>query len=201
VQPGVLWWAFDSKSAQAQGLLLDDTGKIQADRYGVKMETERAVVLLDEIDKADPDVPNNLLVPLGSYEFQVIETGTRVRLAHADPPAVFITTNGERELPNAFLRRCVVLELKHDEHYEDWLVKIARAHFGAKNLDLHKALAQRVGEEAKNTDRQTPSTAEYLDAVQACSALGATTANHPAWEAIIKATLFKPRDSAITTPR
>lgn len=201
VQPGVLWWAFDGKSARAQALLLDDTGKTQADRYNEKMETERAVVLLDEIDKADPDVPNNLLVPLGSYEFQVTETGTKVRLEHAEPPVVFITTNGERELPSAFQRRCVVLELEHEEDYEDWLVKIARAHFGAKNLNLYKTLARRVGEEAKNVDLQKPSTAEYLDAVQACRALGATTANHPAWEAIIKATLFKPRDSAITASR
>jgi MoxR-like ATPase len=201
VQPGVLWWAFDSRSARAQSMLLDTADKIQGDRYGEKMETERAVVLLDEIDKADPDVPNNLLVPLGSYEFRVVETGVRVRLAHADPPAVFITTNGERELPSAFLRRCVVLELKHDEHYEDWLVKIARAHFGTENLDLYKTLANRIGEETTNVYRQPPSTAEYLDAVKACGALGATTANHPAWEAIVKATLFKPQDSAVTARR
>jgi MoxR-like ATPase len=194
VQPGVLWWAFDSRSARAQGLLLDDTGEIQADRYGEEMDTERAVVLLDEIDKADPDVPNNLLVPLGSYEFQVTETGTRVRMAHADPPALFITTNDERDLPAAFLRRCVVLELKppeKDKDYEDWLVKIARAHFGTGNLKLYRALARRI-REAKNADGQPPSTAEYLDAVQACRTLRVTTPAHPAWEAIVKATLFKP---------
>jgi MoxR-like ATPase len=198
VQPGVLWWAFNSQSARAQRLLLDDAGDIQANRYGEAMDTQRAVVLLDEIDKADPDVPNNLLVPVGSYEFQVTETGTKIQLADTGPPVLFITTNDERELPAAFLRRCVVLELKppaDDKDYEDWLVKIAQAHFGTKNLKLYGTLARRI-RESRNADGQPPSTAEYLDAVQACQTLGVTTPAHAAWAAIVDATLFKPRGPA-----
>jgi hypothetical protein len=110
---------------------------------------------------------------------------------------VFITTNDERELPPAFLRRCVVLELKEqDKDYEGWLVKIAQAHFGGRHLRLYKTLARRIKDETENMNGPPPSTAEYLDAVQACRTLGATTTKHPAWEAIIKATLFKPRESA-----
>jgi MoxR-like ATPase len=198
VQPGVLWWAFNSKSARSQRLLLDDAGDIKADRYGEAMDTQRAVVLLDEIDKADPDVPNNLLVPVGSYEFQVTETGTKVQLADTGPPVLFITTNDERELPVAFMRRCVVLELKppaDGTDYEDWLVKIAQAHFGTRSLKLYGTLARRI-RESRNADGQSPSTAEYLDAVQACQILGVTTPAHAAWEAIVDATLFKPRGPA-----
>src|SRR5512140_518366 len=71
---------------------------------------ESAVVLIDEIDKADPDLPNNLLVALGSLEFSVpyIKTGP---VRAATPPLVMITSNEERELPAAFLRRCVTLNL------------------------------------------------------------------------------------------
>src|SRR5262249_48654838 len=87
----------------------------------------RAVVLIDEIDKAEPDVPNNLLVPLGSLQFQVEETGAEVKTKRELAPLVFITSNGERELPPAFLRRCIQLELQPPAR--DALLEIARAHF------------------------------------------------------------------------
>jgi MoxR-like ATPase len=64
----------------------------------------RAVLLIDEIDKADIEFPNDLLQELDRMEFDVYETGERVRARHR--PIVFITSNNEKELPDAFLRRC-----------------------------------------------------------------------------------------------
>jgi MoxR-like ATPase len=111
VCPGVLWWALDPDGAAAQQKLYDQTRGAPTDPRSPQSVEKRAVVLLDEIDKADPDVPNNLLVTLGSLEFQVEETGQKVRADKENSPLVFITTNEERELPNAFLRRCIELRL------------------------------------------------------------------------------------------
>ena len=75
---GVLWQAFESR--------------------------EQAVVLVDEIDKADIEFPNDLLRELDRMEFYVYETRQTVRARHR--PIIFITSNNEKELPDAFLRRC-----------------------------------------------------------------------------------------------
>jgi MoxR-like ATPase len=111
VSPGVLWKALDPDSASAQQALYDQTRGAPGDLPARQLVLKRAVVLLDEIDKADPDVPNNLLVTLGSLEFQVEETGQMVSANKRTSPLVFITTNEERELPMAFLRRCIELKL------------------------------------------------------------------------------------------
>lgn len=62
------------------------------------------MLLIDEIDKADIEFPNDLLVELDKMEFHVYETGERVQARHR--PVVIITSNNEKELPDAFLRRC-----------------------------------------------------------------------------------------------
>ncbi|KJZ29912.1 ATPase AAA, partial [Paracoccus sp. S4493] len=64
----------------------------------------RVVLLIDEVDKADIEFPNDLLQELDRMEFHVYETGETVRAAHR--PVVIITSNNEKELPDAFLRRC-----------------------------------------------------------------------------------------------
>ena len=65
---------------------------------------QRVVLLIDEIDKADIEFPNDLLVEIDKMEFDVYETGERVQAKHR--PVVIITSNNEKELPDAFLRRC-----------------------------------------------------------------------------------------------
>ncbi|TDM09092.1 MAG: hypothetical protein C4K60_07065 [Ideonella sp. MAG2] len=91
------------------------------------------VVLIDEIDKGDADVPNSLLEILGQRSFQVDEAqdmSTPKLAAHA-MPLVVITTNEERELPAAFVRRCVVLNLnppKGEKELKDWLLQRVQAH-------------------------------------------------------------------------
>jgi MoxR-like ATPase len=146
IRPGVFWWAFDWKSATAQQARThsgDSGGEApegNADEaQAVAPFKVEAVVLLDEIDKADPDVPNNLLVPLGSLSFQVEETGQVVRSQHA--PLVFLTTNEERQLPVAFLRRCIELKLK-DLKGND-LVKIGEAHFPGLATKILEKVAKR----------------------------------------------------------
>lgn len=181
VLPGPLWWAFDRDSAIRRGL--DPAELADAEAHGFvpaedpsplgqpagKPAAERAVVLIDEIDKADPDVPNDLLVPLGSFQFR-IEEGPPVISAH--PPLVVITTNEERDLPRAFLRRCVILVLEPPD--PKGLRNIARAHF----VDVDDGLleeALKVYLKVRDTRlaeaEPPPSVAELLDALAACRGL------------------------------
>lgn len=169
LNPGMLWWAFDPDSASKRGL--DSAKRKLAVGNAVDPAGDNglpgAVVLIDEIDKADPDVPNNLLEALGSRQFTVQETGTIVQDRRS--PLVIITTNEERELPRAFLRRCVVLTLK--EKTPAQLVSIAQQHFEQNRDELYRWVANSLDQlrnEARDLGQRPPSTAEYLDAIDAC---------------------------------
>ncbi len=179
IEPGVLWWAFDHASAT----------RVAADGAAHGGEGPNAVVLVDEIDKADPDVPNNLLVPFGSLEFEVEETGERVAAQEGRPPLLIITTNDERELPPAFLRRCVVLTLPAPDL--DRLVEVAHAHFGDDDPLFHD-LAEFVVARSQQPGARAPSTAEYLDAIRACRTLGVAPGDQR-WEQLVALVLDKPR--------
>ena len=153
-------------------------------------------MLIDEVDKADPDFANGLLVPLGSEEFLVHETGATVRVGvdgdrapTAPPPhLIVITTNEERELPSAFLRRCVVAALPPPDR--DKLIAVGRRHLELLGVALGKddesslaGLADRVVElrgTAREVGLRSPSIAEYLDAVHACRRLGVRVGG-PVW--------------------
>ena len=171
IEPGVLWWAFNRNSAIERG----SKGELQIasyakDPWGYNADA-RAVVLIDEIDKADVDVPNNLLVPLGSLQFKVEHTGYEVAVKRDQAPLIFITTNGERELPIAFLRRCVTINL--EKPGEDDLVKIALAKIERDRHDepLFRDIARHVLTQIEQEEKEgglPPSTAEYLDTVLAC---------------------------------
>lgn len=187
VVPGVLWWAFDRQSAAARSPQGGEPGE-QA-----HPDAARAVVLLDEIDKADPDVPNNLLVPLGSLQFIVEETGQEVKTTPASAPLVFITTNDERELPTAFLRRCVEVVLPHAS--EERLIEIGRAHFPRASAKLLKAVAEHISRAAAAPGRAgdaRPSPAEYLDTLRACDGLEIGPESTD-WKDLIQMTLWKQR--------
>ena len=91
-----------------------------------------SVVLIDEIDKAEPDVPNGLLEALGNGQFTPQGFGRPV-VASGIPPLVVITTNEERTLPDAFIRRCLVLHLdlpKEPDKLIAKLVERGKTHFG-----------------------------------------------------------------------
>ncbi|MFE5816193.1 AAA family ATPase [Streptomyces sp. NPDC056479] len=202
IEPGVLWWSLAPESAHTRGGLLKPRHRHDPlDRFYRQHLTKGAVVLIDEIDKADPDVPNSLLVPLGSQEFTVAETGIPVRREPgAGTPLIVITTNGERELPQAFLRRCVTFTLPGPTR--ESLMRIAELHLREEGvaldpptLDLAGALADelvklRADEEVRRERR--PSTAEYLDALRACRTLGLSPA-HPQWPLVRSLTLTKSR--------
>lgn len=166
VRPGILWWAINRDSARDYAPDAKDPN-FNRDVHGKPVEHERAVVLLDEIDKADPDVPNNLLVPLGSYRFQIEETVEPIQLEHREPPLIIITSNGERELPPAFLRRCVEYEIQPAD--ETRLVDIAGKHFpGETRASLEAMLAAVVAARPEKwSGPKLPSPAELIDCVNA----------------------------------
>ncbi|GLS87815.1 ATPase AAA [Cypionkella aquatica] len=120
----------------------------------------RVVLLIDEIDKADIEFPNDLLQELDRMEFHVYETGETVRALHR--PVVIITSNNEKELPDAFLRRCFFHYIRFPD--ADVLAAIVRVHFpDIKPALLTTALTQFF--EIRETPglKKRPSTSEVLD--------------------------------------
>jgi MoxR-like ATPase len=190
IDPGVLWWAFDPESAARRGVRAGDFEPLGDPSRLSGKESERAVVLLDEIDKADPDVPNNLLVPLGSLEFTVTDA-SNAKVSADTPPLVVITTNDERELPSAFTRRCVMVKVDYPDR--KLLLRIAEAHFGPDDGlygDVADSMASIAAtKQARGT--MPPSTAEYLDAIGTCRDLQIAPGNHPTWKAVERAVFLK----------
>lgn len=93
---------------------------------------QRTVVLIDEIDKADIDFPNDLLLELDKQQFLVEETGEEIKAQV--PPIVFITSNDEKDLPDAFLRRCLFHFVEFPDH--DRLVQIILSRFPSAPEEL-----------------------------------------------------------------
>ncbi len=134
IRKGKLWQAFDAPS--------------------------RVVLLIDEIDKADIEFPNDLLQELDRMEFHVYETGETIRARHR--PVVIITSNNEKELPDAFLRRCFFHYIRFPD--PQTLAAIVRVHHpGIKEALLTTALTQFF--ELRETPglKKKPSTSEVLD--------------------------------------
>jgi MoxR-like ATPase len=188
VTPGVLWWAFDPASAVARGLPTGSGVVPAVDPTPINGTAARAVVLIDEIDKADPDVPNDLLLPLGSYQFAV-EDGPAVTAV--EPPLVVITTNEERDLPRAFLRRCVILALASPSPAR--LRDIALAHFPSVDEELLNAVLAaylRIRAERIDAHEPPPSVAEFLDALASCRSLDLSPGDTP-WKELATLLLAK----------
>ena len=181
--PGPLWWAYDWKTAHDR---LDEVNRERTHKLagpgtppkGWSPEFGRAVLLIDEIDKADPDLPNALLEVLANLGFREPYGGTEIACTEATRPLVIITTNEERELPHAFLRRCLVhrLELPEDrESLIGWLVDVGTRHQAA--LEWSGKCSKKVMEQAAayvadardslaNTGRYLPGTSEFLDMIK-----------------------------------
>ena len=124
-------------------------------------EADRKVVLLiDEIDKADIEFPNDLLQELDRMEFHVYETGETVHAAHR--PVIIITSNNEKELPDAFLRRCFFHYIRFPE--AETLKRIVEVHHpGIKEALLTTALTQFYEIRDQPGLKKKPSTSEVLD--------------------------------------
>jgi len=134
IKRGVLWEAFESASP--------------------------AVVLIDEVDKADIEFPNDLLRELDRMEFYVYETQQLVHARHR--PTIIITSNNEKELPDAFLRRCFFHYIKFPDR--DTMERIVEVHYpGIKKHLLREALEAFFEVRDVPGLKKKPSTSELLD--------------------------------------
>lgn len=134
-----------------------------------------AVVLLDEIDKAPRDFPNDLLNVLDQHTFHVPEAGRTVSRGAGAPPIVIITSNSERRLPEPFLRRCI---FHHIEFTEDLLRRAVEARIGDfPNLavEVREEAIQRFLDLRGRDLRKKPATAELLVWLTILSARGGVT--------------------------
>jgi MoxR-like ATPase len=126
---------------------------------------KQTVVLIDEIDKADIDFPNDLLLELDEQRFIIEETGKEIKAQKA--PIVFITSNDEKDLPDAFLRRCLFHYIEFPS--PDQLTAIVNAHFPASPAKVVEAAIDRFlqlraqMEREKGKAGKKVSTSELLD--------------------------------------
>ena len=179
----LLIWGIKSTTKAQEGLYVYDTVQrlydsqfgegdvanikqyIKLGKLGEAFASDKQVVLLiDEIDKADLEFPNDLLWELDRMEFYINETKETIKTKHR--PIVIITSNAEKELPDAFLRRCIFhyIEFPNAEKMEE----IIKVHFG----DIDRKLCQKALEafyEIRNMKeiQKKPSPSELLDWLQA----------------------------------
>ncbi|MCI5852363.1 MAG: MoxR family ATPase [Firmicutes bacterium] len=158
-----------------EGNVADIKQYIKLGKLGEAFTADKQVVLLiDEIDKADLEFPNDLLWELDKMQFYINETKETITTKHR--PIVIITSNAEKELPDAFLRRCIFhyIEFPDAEKMEE----IINVHFG--NID--QKLCQKALEafyEIRKMDeiQKKPSTSELLDWIQALMVSGVDIEN------------------------
>ncbi len=121
---------------------------------------EKVVLLIDEIDKADIEFPNDLLQELDKMEFHVYETGETIKAKHR--PIIIITSNNEKELPDAFLRRCFFHYIRFPDM--ETLKQIVEVHHpGIKEALLTTALTQFFEIRETAGLKKKPSTSEVID--------------------------------------
>ncbi len=186
LHPGPLWWAFNWQTAKDQAEKLDQLPPYQF--KGCAPENG-CVLLIDEIDKAEADLPNGLLEALGEGRFTPMGRKQPVNAAEIFP-LVIITTNEDRALPNAFLRRCLVLHLDLFDQKDpaSILIKRAMAHFpelDEKNV-IQPAIEQLMADRAiakENQQQPLPGQAELFDLLRAVNNLSQQDKGSP--EALI----------------
>lgn len=148
------------------GADVSDIGKyIKLGKLGEAFKkNKKCVLLIDEIDKADIEFPNDLLWELDKMEFYIPETKETVKAV--ERPLVIITSNAEKELPDAFLRRCIFHYIDFPE--ADMMEKILRVHFDdLEDKLLAQALESFYEVRALRGLQKKPSTSELIDWVQA----------------------------------
>ena len=183
IRPGVMWKAIHWQDAQKQAERFSKNAR-QTDGRNSFPDWKPAsdarcgpVVLIDGIDKADPSVPNVLLECLGNQGFQIPQLGKTITLPKgAKPPLIIIATNEDRELPAAFLRRCLVLKMKFPEEPEAAKMFLIdeRARVFWNDEKVSQSVCQKVVDllldERKNVRQDgvaIPGAAEFLDILRA----------------------------------
>jgi MoxR-like ATPase len=147
----------------------------------------RSVVLIDEIDKADLDFPNDLLWELDRMEFQVVEAPGKSHKARGVRPIVIITHNEEKPLPPAFLRRCIYFYVEFPSSRAE-VEEILLLH-GVQSTPLAKKAVEIIEELRKKELEKKPGLSELIDRVRYDEARGATSddlAKLPDREALLK---------------
>jgi len=200
VKPGPLWYAINWGSAVAHLKTIEQTPPPLPPDLSSWQESDGVVILIDEIDKANSDVPNGLLEVFGMRQFtpqgweMPITANSQIK-----PPLIVITTNEERALPDPFVRRCVVLELKlpdcasaegneprdkekqdkeQQEVFLEYLIARGKAHFEQSIPEAQLRLAAELlledrRQAIRKNQRLKPGQAEYLDFLRAMSVLTA----------------------------
>jgi len=182
ISPGPLWWGFDWDDALIQAARRANTDK---DKVAPPPQPDPklcdpangVVVLIDEIDKAEPELPNSLLEALGAREFT--PRGRNEPVVADKWPLIIVTSNESRALPDAFLRRCLVHEmaLPEGDALIDFLVERGKAHYPKMTLKRLEAIARLTLEDRQRAQDlelfPLPGQAEYLDFVRAALKLKA----------------------------
>lgn len=195
IKPEALWCALNWSSAKDQFAVLakrqgQDSKQSPLNHYEnyEHAETKGVVVLIDEIDKADSSLPNGLLEVLGSNRFQPEGLDQPVELADGkadSKPLIIITTNDEHPLPDAFVRRCLVVEVGMPEckkAQKDYLVTHAELNFtdlaalkiigaNGEKQNVLQAVADQVIDDRNKGIKPLIGQAEYFDLLRGIRAL------------------------------
>ncbi len=184
----LLTWNIKSTTKAQDGLYLYDTiQRLNDSRFGgndvsnienyIKLgklgeafaRESQVVVLIDEIDKADIEFPNDLLAELDEMKFYIPET--KKTITAKQRPAIIITSNSEKELPDAFLRRCVFHYIEFPD--QELMAKIVHVHFPDLDKKMVKE-AMAAFYQLRELDglRKKPSTSELIDWLKALLAAG-----------------------------
>ncbi|MCX6004549.1 MAG: MoxR family ATPase [Chloroflexi bacterium] len=181
-------WNIKSTTKAAEGLYVYDTvQRLNDSRFGDKEVSNikhyiklgklgqaftakvQVVLLIDEVDKADLEFPNDLLNELDEMSFYIPETEETIKSVHR--PVVIITSNNEKELPDAFLRRCIFHYIEFPD--PSLMEEIVKVHFpNIKNALLKEALETFYTLRKIDDFRKKPSTSELIDWIQALLASG-----------------------------
>ncbi len=207
----MLSWHIKSTSKAADGLYVYDTvQRLNDSRFGggdvsdirryIKLgplgqafaAAQRHVLLIDEVDKADLEFPNDLLRELDEMRFTVIETGDEIQAR--ERPVVIITSNNEKELPDAFLRRCIFHYIEFpDAALMKRIVAVHHPHLDATLLD--QVLIKFYWLREQTELRKKPSTSELIDWISALLRAGVTQDQMETHIPFIGALLKKEQDA------
>jgi MoxR-like ATPase len=176
ISPGAIWWALDYPSADA----IYNNSLHQLTRPETPEGWQQgSVLLIDEIDKANLELPNGLLEILGNNSVSIPWLKTHIGQEQQVPPLVIITTNEERELPAAFVRRCLVHNMtlpKEPQAFKNTMVARGLLHFKDYcDEDICKQTADLLLQDRQSAEDlglpTKPGQAEYLDILRALSVL------------------------------
>lgn len=177
IVPGPLWWAVRPESARSCETGLGAKPSCP-ERVASPKVPDHVVLLIDEIDKADANLPNGLLEFLGNGDFALPLDTTTIKNEKLRKPLVIITSNDERELPDAFMRRCFVLNLVLPK--EEELVKLLKQRGLAHREEVGDSIRNTTDDDIEDAAQlvvairktlpegiRKPSVAEYLDLLRA----------------------------------